>query len=150
MTDHNSTTCIFCAIIAGHAPASAVHRDDRCMAFMNLRPLHPGEFMVIPLQHIDHFTDLSDDLAAHIMVTGQRLGRRMMQVVAPKRVGYVVHGFGVAHAHLNVVRLRESSDIVSAKHIVQTDAGLRIAHEAVPLRSRSDLDADAAQFLRDQ
>ncbi|MBY5932196.1 HIT family protein [Tateyamaria omphalii] len=149
MKQHNAQ-CVFCAIIAGDAPASVVHRDDRCIAFMNLRPLHIGEFMVIPLVHIDHFTDMPDDLAAHIMVVGQRLGRRMMEVYNPKRVGYVVHGFGVPHAHLNVVPLHESSDIVSAKHIVGTEAGFRIAHDAVPLRCRADLDADAAKLRSDQ
>ncbi|APX11792.1 HIT family protein [Tateyamaria omphalii] len=147
---HDSAHCVFCAIIAGDAPASIVHHDDRCIAFMNLRPLHAGEFMVIPLVHIDHFTDMPDDLAAHIMVVGQRLGRRMMQVYAPKRVGYVVHGFGVPHAHLNVVPLRDSGDIVSAKHIVRTDTGFRIAHDAVPMRERADLDADAARLRGDQ
>ncbi|WP_299549853.1 HIT family protein [uncultured Tateyamaria sp.] len=150
MIDHYKDSCAFCAIISGNAPASVVHRDDRCMAFMTLRPLHLGELMVIPLQHIDHFTDLPDDLAAHIMVTGQRLGRKVMQVFRPTRVGYVVHGFGVAHAHLNLVPLRDSGDIVSAKHIVQTDMGMRIAYDAVPLRPCPNLDADAAKLRSDQ
>ncbi|WP_147106152.1 HIT family protein [Tateyamaria sp. syn59] len=147
---HTNAQCVFCAIVAGTSPASVVHRDAQCMAFMNLRPLHRGECMVIPLVHIDHFTDMPDDLAAHIMVVGRRLGRRMMRAFAPKRVGYVVHGFGVPHAHLNVVPLHDSSDIVSAKHIVSTDSGLRIAHDAVPLRTRADLDADAAVLRGDQ
>jgi Virulence protein RhuM family/HIT domain len=36
-----------------------------------------GECLVIPKAHIDHFTDIADDLAQRIMVVAQRIGRRM-------------------------------------------------------------------------
>jgi histidine triad (HIT) family protein len=96
--------CVFCEIVTGRDPASVIYSDDLVLAFMTLQPSQPGECMVIPKLHIDHFTDIPDDLAMHMMVVGQRIGRKMMQVFSPKRVGLVVHGFGVPHAHLILIR----------------------------------------------
>src|SRR5258705_11839605 len=100
--DANSS-CIFCRIVAGSAAASVLYEDERTMAFMNIRPINSGEFMVIPKEHIDHFCDLSDELSCHILVQAQRLSRNLRERLQPQRVGLVVHGFGVAHAHLVVV-----------------------------------------------
>ena len=55
-------SCIFCKIIAGEAPVSVVYEDESVLALMNIRPIHPGELMVVPKEHTDHFCDLPDDL----------------------------------------------------------------------------------------
>lgn len=138
--------CIFCSIVRGESAASFLHQDDRCVAFLNTRPINPGEFMVIPREHIDHFTDIPDDLAGHIMIVGQRLGRRMLTEFKPARVGYVVHGFGVPHAHLNVVPQHEPIDIVSSKHVVVEGSSFRISDENLASPSREELDAIALRF----
>ena len=111
------SSCAFCQIVAGEEPASVVYEDERVMALMNIRPIHPGELMVIPKEHVDHFCDLADDLACHILAQAQRLSRNLRERLKPRRVGLVVHGFGVPHAHLIVVPLHEPNDIVSSRHI---------------------------------
>lgn len=45
------STCIFCDILAGKAPAYFVHRDDLCAAFMDIRPVNPGHVLIVPLKH---------------------------------------------------------------------------------------------------
>ncbi len=132
--------CVFCDIVRGESRASFLHQDDLCLAFMNIRPINPGEFMVIPRAHIDHFTDLPDDLACHILLVAQRLGRNLLREMRPLRVGYVVHGFGVPHAHLNVVPLHDGGDIISAKHVVIEKGGFAISLVNLPVPDRRELD----------
>ena len=96
-------TCVFCEIVAHRAPASFVYEDDRVAAFMSLQPTAAGECLIIPKEHVDHFTDVADDIAQHIITIAQRIGRRMRQVFPLERVGYLVHGYGVAHAHFIIV-----------------------------------------------
>src|SRR5688572_7861748 len=96
-------TCIFCEIIARRAPASFVYEDEVVAAFMSLYPTAAGECLVIPKQHVDHFVDLPDPIAEHIMRIAQRIGRQMRSVFPLERVGFLVHGYGVAHAHLVIV-----------------------------------------------
>lgn len=144
--DDPNQTCVFCAIARGEAAASVLHEDELCVAFLNIRPIHPGEFMVIPRTHIDQFTDLSDALAAHIMVVAQNLGRKLLREFKPRRVGYVVHGFGVAHAHLNVVPQHNEDDIISARHIIIEDNKMRVSDENLAMPSREELDAMAGRI----
>jgi histidine triad (HIT) family protein len=141
--------CIFCEIVAGKAPASVIYADDRVMALMTLQPAQPGECMVIPKQHIDHFTDMPDDLAAHLIVVGQKIGRKMRQVFSPKRVGMVVHGFGVAHAHLLLVPQHNLDDITSGRFARIDQGKIVFDLQDVPLPSREQLDEHAASLCID-
>ncbi|GAB5446228.1 HIT family protein [Gymnodinialimonas sp.] len=137
--------CVFCDILQGRAPASIVHEDAHCLAFMALRPIREGAFLVIPKDHIDHFTDLPDTLAAHILTVAQRYGRKLLTLPGVVRTGYVVHGFGVPHAHLNVVPQHDTYDIISARFI-DTAAPYRITESLIEPPSRAALDAMAAHL----
>ncbi|HEX5872845.1 MAG TPA: HIT family protein [Longimicrobium sp.] len=136
-------SCIFCEIVAGRAPASFVYQDEHVVAFMTLQPSAPGECLVIPRAHVDHFTDLPDATAQHIMGVAQRIGRRMREVFRPERVGFLVHGYGVAHAHLIIVPQQ-------GPHHLTSDRFARIVGDRVvfdlsrtPVADRSVLDAHA-------
>src|SRR5690349_779720 len=103
--------CIFCLIVGGQAESSKVYEDEKVLAFMGIHPVHPGECMVIPKEHIDHFTDISDALAQHILTIAQKIGRNILTELKPLRIGYVVHGFGVSHAHFLIIPLHEPDEI---------------------------------------
>ncbi len=137
--------CVFCRIVAGGEPCSRVHEDDVSLGFMGIRPVRPGELMIIPKQHVDHFCDLPDDLAAHILVVAQRLSRAIRRTLRPRRVGLVVHGFGVPHAHLLVVPQHEPTDITSGRHIRLEEGRIAFGtrHLEVP---QEELDAMAASL----
>ncbi len=51
--------CIFCAIVAGRAPASLVHDDERFLVFLDIHPVRPGHALVIPRRHAPLLADLS-------------------------------------------------------------------------------------------
>ena len=132
--------CIFCHIVAGQAPASIVYEDELILALMTVHPTRPGELLLIPKQHIDHFCDLPDALSAHLTTQAQRLSRNVRERLKPLRVGWVVSGFGVAHAHLIVVPLHETSDIVSGRHVLVEDGRVRFDHKHLPTPPREELD----------
>jgi histidine triad (HIT) family protein len=133
--------CPFCDI-AGVGPASRVYEDADIVAFMALRPTAPGECLVIPKAHIDHFTDVSDELAARIMVVAQRIGRQMRRSFRPERVGYLVHGYGVAHAHLIIVPQAGPHHLTSDR-FARVDGNHVVFTMALPVAERSVLDEHA-------
>ena len=139
--------CIFCEIVAGREPASEIYADDRVMALMGVQPAQPGECMVIPRDHIDHFSDLPDDLAAHVMVVAQKISRKMQRVFLPRRVGLVVHGFGVPHAHLMIVPQHRSDDITSGRFARIEDGKIVFSLKNIPMVKRELLD-EQAKLLR--
>lgn len=67
------STCVFCDIVAGTVPASIVYRDDRCIAFMDIKPVTAGHLLVIPLVHAECLADLDPVLGEHLFRVAQRL-----------------------------------------------------------------------------
>lgn len=135
--------CSFCEIVAGRAPVSLVYEDDVVAAFMGIQPTAPGECLVIPKAHIDHFTDVPDDVAQRIIVVGQRIGRAIRAVFEPERVGYLVHGYGVAHAHLILVPQRGPFHLTSDRFARIEDGRVVFDLTRVPLADHATLDAQA-------
>lgn len=116
------------------------------MAIIPLQPVYEGACLVIPRAHIDHFTDIPDDLSADIMVIGQRVGRKIQQVYQPLRVGMVVHGFGVPHAHLHVLPQYHPLDIMH-KHLAYVeDREVRFREKDRNEPTRAELDEMAAKL----
>jgi histidine triad (HIT) family protein len=136
-------SCVFCEIIAERAPASIVYADDHIVAFLDIRPVRPGQLLIIPRRHIDHFCDLPDELSIRILLLGQRVSRVLRRILSPKRVGMIVHGFGVPHAHLVVLPLEHATDITSSANAFIDDGKVRFSWDRVPLADRTELDAMA-------
>lgn len=114
--------CPFCEIIHNNAPVSKVYEDEHVLALIPLHPVYPGACMVIPKEHIDHFTDVPDAIAAQMMIVAQHIGRKIMDTYQPLRIGMVVHGFNVAHAHLHVFPQYDPMDIMF-KHYARIKNG---------------------------
>jgi len=135
--------CVFCEIVARRAPASVIHEDDVLVAFMGIQPTAPGECLVIPKAHVDHFTDVPDEVAQRIIVAAQRIGRAMRAVFAPQRVGYLVHGYGVAHAHLILVPQHGPHHLTSDRFARIEDGRVVFDLASIPLADRATLDEQA-------
>ena len=140
--------CPFCEIVTGHAPASMIYEDEAIAAFMTLRPSWPGECVVIPRDHIDHFTDVPDVLAQRIMVAAQHIGRQVREVFAPERVGMLVHGYGVPHAHLIIVPQHGPHDLTSARFAQIEDGKIVFSAQRIAEAPRATLDAHARLLAR--
>ncbi len=139
-------TCVFCEIVAREEPASFVYEDDVVAAFMTLQPTAPGECLVIPKVHIDHFTDLPDNVAQRIMLVAQHLGRRMRDAFSLERVGFLVHGYGVAHAHLIIVPQQGPYHLTSDRLARIVDGQIVFDMSRVPIAERSTLDENALKL----
>ena len=73
MTLSPSGDCIFCAIVAGSAPASIVYDDVELLAFMDIRPVTPGHFLIIPKRHAPYLADLDEASGAQMFTLAMRL-----------------------------------------------------------------------------
>jgi histidine triad (HIT) family protein len=101
---------IFTRIIDGEIPGRFVWRDDRAVAFLDVRPLSPGHTLVVPVAEIDHWTDLSADDAAHLMTVAHAIGNAQRAAFDAPRVGLMIVGFEVPHVHIHVMPTRSMAD----------------------------------------
>ena len=70
--------CLFCKIVNGDIPARKLYEDDQVVAFHDIAPQAPVQFLVIPKKHIATLNDMDEDdraLLGHIVYTAQRLAR---------------------------------------------------------------------------
>ena len=102
---------LFTRIIDGELPGRFVWRDDRCVAFLSIAPLRTGHTLVVPIAEVDHWIDLDPDLAAHLMVVAQAIGRAQLAAFTPARVGLIIAGMEVPHTHLHVVPIGREADL---------------------------------------
>jgi histidine triad (HIT) family protein len=102
---------VFTRIIAGELPGRFVWRDDRCVAFLSINPLQPGHTLVVPIEEVDHWIDLDDDLAAHLMTVAKRIAVAQQEAFSPVKVGLMIAGLEVPHVHLHVVPIRGVHDL---------------------------------------
>jgi histidine triad (HIT) family protein len=144
MSNQTNSNCIFCQIVAGTSSSSKFYEDDEILGFMILRPKYTGECLIVPKAHIDQFMDIDDELAAKIIKIGQKTARKMRKIFQPKRVGYVVSGYGVPHAHLIVLPCYEMNDITSKHYAVLRDGEIHFTQQNVPLASHEELDRIAS------
>jgi histidine triad (HIT) family protein len=93
---------VFTRIIQGELPGRFVWRDERAVAFLSIEPLQPGHTLVVPVEEVDHWTDLDPELARHLMEVAQSVGRAQMRAFRPRRIGLAVVGLEVPHVHLHV------------------------------------------------
>lgn len=94
---------IFTKIIKGDIHGEVIYQDEKCFVLLTIQPFTDGHMLVIPREHIDHLWDLDADTYHHLFdvtkIMKEKLNRAYPEYV---RVGIVVEGFGVPHAHVHV------------------------------------------------
>lgn len=134
------TSCVFCKIVAGQVESSKIYEDDEILAFMDIQPVRQGQVLVIPKDHIDHFSDIPDALALRIYMKTHALLKAVREVVRPERMGLVVHGYGVPHAHMIILPQHHEDDITSARMADIENGRVIFTHKKLPVVSREELD----------
>ena len=121
---------IFTRIIDGEIPGTFVWRDEHCVAFMSINPMAHGHALVVPIEEVDHWVDASAELTAHLFEVTRIIAQAQRRAFAPERVGVIIAGYEVPHAHIHVVPTNEMAE-------------LSFAHAAATF-DRDDLEAAAS------
>lgn len=112
------TDCPFCTIVAGEAPASVLHEDDACVAFLDIQPANPGHALVVPRAHAAGLSDLPEQTGGHLFEVGMRLADALRaSSIDPEGINLFLAdgeaaGQEVFHVHLHVVPRYEADDVV--------------------------------------
>ncbi|MFW6075852.1 MAG: HIT family protein [Chloroflexota bacterium] len=137
---------VFTMIIKGEIPGHFVWKDDRAVAFLSINPLNEGHTLVVPRAEIDHWIDLDDDLASHLMGVARAIGTAQQDVFQPRRIGLMIAGFEVPHTHLHVVPINglhdmdfgNAADSVDPEELKRAAERLRAALRALGYSEVSD------------
>lgn len=104
-------TTIFSKIIAGDIPSYKIVEDDRFYAFLDINPMTKGHTLVVPKQETDYIFDLDDALLAEMVIFSKRVALAIEKAISCKRVGMMVIGLEVPHAHIHLVPIQSEGDL---------------------------------------
>lgn len=94
---------VFTKIANKEVPAHIFYEDKDTLAFLDMNPLTDGHSLVITKQPIDHLDDCPPELYQAVFETVQKVSKHLRQKLNARRVGLVVHGLEIPHAHVHVV-----------------------------------------------
>jgi histidine triad (HIT) family protein len=106
---------IFSKIVKGEIPCYKVAENDNFFAFLDINPLREGHTLVIPKQEIDYLFDIDDDNLAEMIKFSKRVAKAIEKVISCKRVGVVVLGLEVPHAHIHLIPINDEADVSFSK-----------------------------------
>lgn len=108
---------IFTKIIKGEIPCHKIYEDDKVLAFLDIHPINIGHVLVIPKRQIDHIDDLLEADYVYLFQIVYKVSKHIKLQLSPRRVGIVVDGYGVPHAHVHVIPTYKPGDIPSNQNM---------------------------------
>ena len=102
---------IFSKIILGDIPSYKIAEDDKFYAFLDINPMAKGHTLVVPKQEIDYIFDLDDELLGEMILFAKRVSLAIEKAINCKRVGVMVIGLEVPHAHIHLVPIQNEGDL---------------------------------------
>ena len=102
---------IFTKIIQNKIPSYKILENDTYCAFLDVNPLKRGHTLVVPKKEIDDIFDLDDRILAGLHVFAKKVASAIKKTFPCNRIGTLVVGLDVPHAHLHLVPINRVNDI---------------------------------------
>ncbi|SES30382.1 HIT family protein [Corynebacterium cystitidis] len=100
---------VFTKIINGELPGRFIYRDERVAAFLTIEPVAYGHTLIVPVEEVDKWTDLDQEVWRDMNDIAQQIGDGMIDCFGSQRAGYLIAGFEVPHAHIHVFPANDMS-----------------------------------------
>ncbi|OBI14836.1 HIT family hydrolase [Mycobacterium sp. E2327] len=143
-------SCVFCAIVAGDAPAHRIYEDDGYLAILDIRPFTRGHTLVIPKRHTVDLTDTPPQTLADMATIGQRVARAARTTELADATNIAINDGRpafqtVMHIHLHVLPRRNGDKLSFAKGMLlrrdpDREATARILRDAMARIDASQTD----------
>lgn len=106
---------IFSKIIAGEIPCYKIAEDERFFAFLDINPMSKGHTLVVPKVEEDYIFRLDDETYAGLALFAKKVALGIEKTVPCTRVGMMVIGLEVPHAHIHLIPIQREGDMSLAK-----------------------------------
>jgi histidine triad (HIT) family protein len=102
---------VFSKIISGEISSYKVYEDEAVFAFLDIFPKQIGHVLVVPKIEIDDFFELTESQIASIMHAAKLLSKSLKKVTGAKKIGLIVEGLQINHAHLHLIPISSDGDL---------------------------------------
>ena len=101
---------IFTKIINREIPGHIVAEDENFIAFLDIMPLVMGHTLIVPKKEVDYLFDMEDSALAAMQLFAKKVAIGLKKAVPCKRIGVVVIGLEVPHAHIHLIPMNSVND----------------------------------------
>lgn len=113
MTEEN---CVFCKIIAGEIPSTAVYEDEDFKAILDVNPAARGHVIIIPKKHAANIFELEEEEAAKVFPIAKKIATALMKTYNCDGINVLQNngeaaGQTVFHLHVHVVPRYYDDDV---------------------------------------
>lgn len=102
---------IFTKIIKGEIPSYKVAESEDFYAFLDINPLMKGHTLVIPKVEVDYLFDLDDNTYNGLFAFAKKVSIAIKSAIPCERIGVIVMGMEVPHAHIHLIPINKMSDM---------------------------------------
>lgn len=104
---------IFTKIVNGEIPSWKVAENENFYAFLDILPVAKGHTLVIPKKEVDYLFDLDDETYAGLQLFAKKVALGIQKAIPCKKVGVMVLGLEVPHAHIHLVPMQSEADLLN-------------------------------------
>lgn len=106
---------IFSRIVAGEIPSYKVAENEKFFAFLDINPMAEGHTLIVPKQEVDYIFDLDENTFAEMHLFAKKVAEAIEKSVPCKRIGMMVVGLEVPHAHIHLIPINSEADMSLSK-----------------------------------
>lgn len=121
-------TTLFTKIIEGEIPSYKIYEDEKTIAFLTIKPQAKGHTLVVPKVEIDHWDDIPEEYFNHMWNTARLVAKILKEKLPCSRVGVMVAGFEVPHAHIHLIPSETIADLDTSSAYDASEAELVEVH----------------------
>lgn len=123
---------IFSKIIAGEIPCYKIAENENFFAFLDIKPMSIGHVLVVPKVEVDYIFDIDDTTLADMIVYSKVIAKAIAKAITCKRVGIMVVGMEVPHAHIHLIPINKEADMSLANpRLDMTEQELKTIAESI-------------------
>ena len=117
---------IFTKIIRGEIPCHKIYEDDYTFAFLDIHPQVEAHTLLVPKEQVDHLWDLDQAIYDKVWEAAKKISMHYRGISSKERVGAVVAGYGVPHAHIHIMPFAHEGELKAPQNM-----GAPVDHDAL-------------------
>ncbi len=144
--------CFFCQLIEGKHDRWIVYEDEKHLGFLTPFPNTPGFTVLVTKEHHDSDVLLMNEARySEFLSSAKQAAASIRQALGVKRVGLIIEGMGINHAHIKLIPMHGIPDglwqpVLSTEHpFSEIYTGSLSTHDG-PRMSNEELTAIQAKF----
>ncbi|MEM1508857.1 MAG: HIT family protein [Thermofilaceae archaeon] len=122
--------CIFCAIVAGEAPAYIIYRTTYAMAFLDIYPVSKGHTLIASNYHYRDILETPDDVLTELVRLAKAIARAQREALGAEGVRLIQNNGSIAgqeifHIHFHVIPYYPGT--VHSRRLISIEEGNEIS-----------------------